>query len=251
MSRDNLPEVSSADDLIALYLQPGFTHGGTDVGHMIAYDAPFMDTFGPLDGWTMKFVVDSLDAIDEADETNNVLVVDPDPTRYGGPWLPRGRPPLPDPQDGTFSSQEMTIDRTTAVTQVLATSFLPTAVEGLYDVAFKLENRNKDALTLTNLNIFAAYDFGLKGKTALVFSSALVGDATGARAIPSAIPAQGETGVTTYRLRVPRAFREGQYKLVFVANAHVKTSAEGATLLNMSEPGTRILGTIEPVRLLP
>jgi len=83
-----------------------------------------------------------------------------------------------------------------------------------------------------------------------VFSSALVGDAQGDRTIPSAIPAHGETGVTSYRLRVPSAFLDSQYKLVFVANVHVKTGADGVKLLSMTEPETRILGFLEPARIL-
>jgi len=83
-----------------------------------------------------------------------------------------------------------------------------------------------------------------------VFSSALVGDAEGDRTIPSVIPAHGETGVTSYRLRVPSAFLDSQYKLVFVANVHVKTGADGVKLLSMTEPETRILGFLEPARIL-
>jgi len=51
-------------------------------------------------------------------------------------------------------------------------------------------------------------------------------------------------------LRVLRTFLNGQYKLVFVANVHVITGADGVKLLSMTEPETRILGFLEPARIL-
>ena len=249
MSGDNEPEVSPGDDLIGLYIHPGFTHADTHPAPMIAYDGVFMDSFAPLQGWTMKFVVDALDAIEESDETNNVLVVDADPTNYHGPWLPRGLDPLQDPNEGTLAEGGPQIDRTTAVTQVQANGFQALDGTGLMELRFKMINHGKDDIELDNINIFASYDFGIKGAATLVFSSALAGDAQGIKAIPATIPNRGETGEISYRIRVPKHFVGSQYKLVFVANAHIKGTAEGATLLSFSELETRVLGFLEPARL--
>ena len=249
MSGDNQPEVSPSDDLIGLYIHPGFTHADTHPAPMIAYDGAFMDSFAPLQGWTMKFVVDALDAIEESDETNNVLVVDADPANYHGPWRPRGLDPLQDPNEGTLAEGGPQIDNTTAVTRIQAQGFQALDGTRLMELRFKMINHGKDDLRLDNLNIFAGYDFGIKGAATLVFSSALVGDAQGNKTIPATIPNRGETGEISYLIRVPKHFADSLYKLVFVANAHVKGTAEGVTLLSFSEQGTRVLGFLEPARL--
>lgn len=247
MSQDNNPVVSPNDDLISLYIHPGFNLGGTDPGHMIAYDSDFMDTFSPLDGWYLKFVVDATDAINESDETNNVLVVDANPDNYQGPLMPAGLPPLPNPGPGTFTSS-LTSPGTQAVHQVSLSSVSGT---GLVDIAFRLQNQNDQAFPIDNLSIFAASDFGLDKDAKLVFSSMLAGDAQGEKRFPSSIPSFGSTNLTQYRLRIPDALAESPYKLIFVANGEKVIDTSDGNLdphpyIYFDRPETRIIGIVEP-----
>lgn len=247
MSRDTNLFVSPNDDLICLYLHPGFNFGGTDAGPMIAYDGEFMDNFAPLEDWFMKFVVDATNAIDEADETNNVLVVDADPSNYSGPMMPRGLPPLPNPGPGTFNSS-VTSHPTAAVHQVSLTSV---EGSGLIDIAFQFENQSDQAIPIDNLSIFANDDLSLDTGAKLVFSSMLVGDIRGETRFPSLLPEYGNTQTTRYRLRIPDSLVGTPYKLIFVINGKkvIKTGdseLDPHPYLYFDQPDTRILGTVEP-----
>ena len=249
MSQDSLPQISSQDDLISLYLNPGFSFGGTQAGHMIDYGPEFMDLFQPLSDWTMKFAVDILDAVDESDETNNVLVTNPDPSAYTGSWLPGGLPPLPNPGPGAGYVAGPGIDQSTAVTQVLPEAYLPLDDTALYDLRFKFKNNGKSALAIDNLSIFASPDFGLKNAS-LVFSSMLVGDAQGNKSFPTSVPASGESGLGQYTIRIPQNLMGTPYKLIFVVNGIVYDHRESDPIyLNFDGTDTRIMGILDPINL--
>ncbi len=231
MSRDNLPQISPGDDLISLYRTQPFPFAGEQAGHMIAYDATFMDLFYPYEGWYMKVAVDLENEIAEADETNNVLVADPDPSHFAGPYLPPGLEPLPDPGPGgtlLASNYNQPGSRGQGIPDF---AVIPQGWEemdgqpGLVQLTYRIENRTATPLNLQNLSVFLSSDLALGGKETsgdrLLFSTALAGDAHGDTALPSQVPALGMSEQVSFLTRIPQAWKSGQYKLIFVANAQV------------------------------
>ena len=236
---------------------------------LIGIDDPFLS----------EPAVDLEEEIDEADETNNVLVVNPDPHDYTGPMMPRGLPPLPDPGPGddplggngaspTFNVRgsgplgggtDLTAIRVNSISQ-------DSQAPGLLSLNYQIQNRTKVPIELSNLSIFVAYDFGPevdegKGRRLLVYSSALAGDALGNKTLPRSVPGQGESDTIHQVIRIPRVFRDSQYKLIFVANAEVHHpglvvlpgEAErgfAVTRLVFSHPNAIELGHIDPATLL-
>jgi len=267
MSRDNLPQISPGDDLISLYRTQPFPFAGEQPGHMIAYDGSFMNLFHPYQGWYMKVAVDLENEISEADETNNVLVADPDPDHYAGPYLPPGLEPLPDPgPGGTVFAQ----DHNKPGARGQGIPDYAVRVEswreepgqpGMVQLNYRIENRTATPLNIHNLSVFLSADLGLgadaKSGDRLLFSSALAGDARGDKSIPTLAPAFGESDQISHLARIPQSWMGSQYKLIFMANAQVFGGDSSAGEIVYPEAirlifntGTSVnLGYVEPALL--
>lgn len=242
MSRDFETTVSPSDVLVGLYLDTGFAFAGSHSGPMIDYNTQFMNDFSPLNGWYMKFVVDALNVIDEADETNNVLVVNPDFSAYQGSSMPRGLPPMPRPGAGTRIGYRESNASQTGVT----TAQYREMETGLYRVNFRMFNNSSKSIALKNLSVFASTDMTLTANAKLISSSLLVGDSQGNMSFPASIPAYGSTSSTEYLLRVPKEFRSAPFKLIFVANAKkVEGTDLSRPLLFFDNKDTLIIGVLD------
>lgn len=245
MSRDNLTTVSSADVLVSLYLDTGFSFAGANPAPMLAYDATFMNRFAPLSGWYLKFVVDALNAVNEADETNNILVVEADPALYSGPEMPRGLPPQPAPGPGSFSNLAY-VDGSAREFSVRVDAYHYDPSKDLYDVSFRLQNHTAKGLALSNLSVFASADLSLNTHAVLLCSSLLVGDSAGNKGFPNSLAANASSPPVRYRLRIPSTLADKPFKLLFVANAKkVEAGDDKRPYLLFDHKDTRILGVLE------